>query len=643
MVFRQDPKIKAVLGRFFTEHKQFILRVALVFGVLTVLTALGTGAQAYIMKPMVDDVLTTLEEKKTLKFAFITLGVFTYMAAVIFVTKSFETYITSQMMRRLRQSLTEKLLYADMKFYHHSQRGDLASRLTNDSRLAAFTLTHGLVGFKSFITILGLLGLLFYQSPTFAGLTMLLGGATIPVMIFVGKRKKIVAKREQTLEGEFLGAADEVFGGIECIKSFSREPQENKALGSTVAKVANRQFQLGALQGVMLSVGQLLQGLAILVFVIFGAVLIKNQTITLGVFFMAFTVLLLVYRNFQMLMGSYTMAIAGAGPIERLYEILDHNPQVQDPPKPARLPTAPPHIQFEGVDFSYSDKDNKPHPQLFSGLNLDFAPHKITALVGHSGSGKSTTVSLIMRFMDVEGGKITLNGTDIRHLKVAELRSKFSFVSQDTTLFSDTVMNNILYGNPSTSASVAKGICRRLGIEEAFINRLHGGYDTMVGPDGVMLSGGQRQLVSIARAMLKDAPLLILDEATASIDTKLEKTVHNAIGALSANRTVIVIAHRLATVKDAQLIYVLEGGKVVESGSHKELIAKKGSYEEMVNRQLLAPQEGEQAAGEQTSEQSGEQAAGEQTSGQTSDQAASDQAGDQAVGSSPNSPQSQTR
>jgi subfamily B ATP-binding cassette protein MsbA len=307
-----------------------------------------------------------------------------------------------------------------------------------------------------------------------------------------------------------------------------------------------------------------------------------------GAFFAFITALLLAYEPLKRLAKLNNQLQRGLAAAQRVFSLIDRQPGLQEKPDARPLQLTHGEVELDGVSFRYDDTDGK----ALHDVSLRAPAGKTCALVGASGAGKSTVFNLIPRFYDIEDGAVTIDGQDVRDLTVASLRAQLAVVSQEVMLFDATVRDNIAYGRPDASAEEILQAAQASGAAD-FIDQLPAGYDTHVGPRGARLSGGQRQRVAIARAMLKDAPILLLDEATSALDTESERKVQTALSTLMQGRTAIVIAHRLSTVRDAEIIYVLDKGRVVEAGSHDELLAQGGAYARLYAMQFAT---GESAA-----------------------------------------------
>jgi subfamily B ATP-binding cassette protein MsbA len=485
----------------------------------------------------------------------------------------------------LRRELFARLLEMPPGFFAERRTGELTSRLTVDIGLLQSVLSHQISEIsRQVLTLAGSLVLLTYLQPRLALTALGVAPVVVGTAMFFGRRLRRMTTGVQDRVAEATAVAEEAFSQIRTVQSFVQEPAERGRYGERIAASVRTALQRARVRGVFF--GMLtFSTFAGIVFVLWqGGVLVLEGELTAGslVSFLLYTVS--IAASIGALASSFSSYQEAVGAAERVFEILDMSPTIADPADPAALPSPPRgRVTYEDVSFRY--QADPAHPLTLDGIGLTCSPGEVVALVGPSGSGKTTLVSLLPRFWDVDRGRILLDGVDIRRLRLADLRGAIGIVPQEPALFSGTIRENIAYARPNATAAEVEAAARAAHAHE-FVERLPAGYETLVGERGVKLSGGQRQRVAIARAILKNPAVLILDEATSNLDTESERLIEDALGKLLVGRTTLIIAHRLSTVQRADRLLVLDHGRIVEEGSHGELLALGGLYARLYQRQF---------------------------------------------------------
>jgi ATP-binding cassette, subfamily B, bacterial MsbA len=500
-----------------------------------------------------------------------------------------QTYLLSAVGERvvagLRRELFAKLLEMPPGFFSERRTGELTSRLTTDIGLLQGVLSHQIAEFsRQVLALAGGIILLTLMQPrltlTALGVVPLVVGSAF----YFGRRLRRMTVGVQDKVAEATAVAEEAFSQIRTVQSFVQEPSERERYGERIADSVKAALVRARLRGVFFGVLTFATFVGI-VFVLWqGGLLVLDGKLTPGelVQFLLYTITIAAAIGaLASFFSSYQEAVGAA---ERVFEILEISPDIADPDHPITLSTpARGNVAFEGVYFRYQRSPSL--PWTLEDIDLRCDPGEVLALVGPSGGGKTTLVSLLPRFWDVDKGKVLLDGVDVRNLRLADLRSAIGIVPQDPALFSGTIRENIAYARPGASATDVEAAARAAHAHE-FVERLPQGYDTVVGERGVKLSGGQRQRVAIARAILKDPAILILDEATSNLDTESERLIEDALAKLLVGRTTLIIAHRLSTVRRADRLVVLDHGRIVEEGTHSALLARGGLYARLYQRQF---------------------------------------------------------
>lgn len=549
------------------------------FGRLAIaLTCMGimagaTATNAWLMQPMLDRVFVAHDAKL----------LFVIPAAVVVLAflKGFANYGQTVLMTNVGQrvvgdvqaALFARIMRTDLAFFHANPTGTLISRFTTDAVMLRAAATDILANIgKNAVTAAFLGALMFYQDWRLALVAAVVFPVAFRPLISIGRRMRRVSANTQAEVGLFMTLLNQTFQGARHVKAYGMEAYEISRVRQmirNIVKLVNRAARIRAIASPLM---ETLGGIAVALVILYGGHQVLIGARTPGTFFSFITALLLAYQPLKTLAGINASLQEGMAAAQRIFDILDSEPAIQDAPNAQPLAIKGGEIRFRDVQFSYANGAN-----ALRGISLTVPAGKRVALVGSSGAGKSTILNLVPRFYDTTSGNITIDGEPLRDITLASLRGAIALVSQEITLFDDTIKANIAYGRLGAADTEIVAAAKAAAADE-FIRRLPQGYDTMVGEHGVKLSGGQRQRIAIARAMLKDAPILLLDEATSSLDTESERHVQAALDALMQGRTTVVIAHRLSTVTGADLIYVIDGGRVVEHGTHAELLRQQGVY-----------------------------------------------------------------
>jgi subfamily B ATP-binding cassette protein MsbA len=486
----------------------------------------------------------------------------------------------------LRNRLYDTILRRSISFFSRHSTGTLVSTVVNDVEKVQVTLTIALAEFlQQLFTMVFLISVVIVLGHNLAWVLLIFVPFVIVSAGKIGRRVRTTTRRGQDKLADIQNILHESIAGNRIVKAFGMEKWESMRFHAAAKKLFRANLKSVAVQSVSSPLMDILGALAVVVLLWVGRNQINSGAMTPGVFIAFIIAVFRLYdpvRKMAFFNNSFQQAL---GASQEIFRFIDEEDDVKERPDAIALPAFRERVRFENVSFSYNGA-NGPETEILHNVNLETRAGEVVAIVGSSGAGKTTLVNLIPRFFDVSSGAIKIDGHDIRDVTLASLRAQIGVVTQETILFNDTVRNNVAYGQPHvTEEAVIEAA--KAALAHDFILRLPEGYDTVIGERGLRLSGGERQRIAIARALLKNAPILILDEATSSLDTESEALVQGALQNLISGRTVFVIAHRLTTVRHADRIVVLEGGRIADSGTHEDLLTRLGTYRKLYELQFM--------------------------------------------------------
>lgn len=583
----------SLLGRLFRESMRGYARWFFAALACMALMAAATAASAWLMEPVVNDIFVNRDESMLMPVGLAVFAVFIVKGLANYGQATLMAYVGLRIVTDNQNRLFDKLSRMDVKFFQDSNTGGLISRFLVDINQMRGAVSNAWVSLgKDAMTLIGLIGVTFYQDWRLALIAFIIFPAALLPIVKLGRRMRKVTANTQREMGLFTTLLEQTIQGIRVVKAYSMEAYERGRVSEIVERVFNLTMKAERTRALSSPIMETLGGVAVGIVIFYGGYRVIHGNTDAGSFFSFITALLLAYEPMKRLANLNAALQQGLAGADRLFQMLDMEPAIQEAPN-ARDLSKPVKgaVEFRNVGFAYtSDRTT------LNDLSLTVPAGKTVALVGPSGAGKSTILNLIPRFYDVAEGAVLVDGEDVRGLTFQSLRGAMALVSQEVTLFDDTVRANIAYGRAGASEDEIIEAAKNAAAHD-FIAELPDGYDTLVGEQGVKLSGGQRQRLAIARAMLKSAPILLLDEATSALDTESERQVQAALDALMTDRTTLVIAHRLSTVVRADLICVIVDGRVAEQGSHAELLARGGHYKHLYELQFAGEAPGDGSGG----------------------------------------------
>lgn len=567
----------ALAKRIYVSYVHSYWRQMLLAVFFMLISAGMTALIAQLMQPVLDDVLYGNREDLIIPVSLAILATFVVRGATTYLHTIYMNRIGQGVVADIQRDLFNHISIQDLAFFHANPSGQLVSRVVNDVNVIRMALNDTMTGFgKSFFTLIFLIFLMFYQDWQLTLAAFTVAPFVAVFLVAIGKKLRAVSG---SIQDEMAGLSDllsQSFQGVRMVKAYCMEERERGKIGNAVERVRELNYQSVQYRNLTTPVNEAVIGVIFSSIIIYGGYQVLEGNITAGglaSFLAAFTLAYEPMKKLARLNGNLQM---GLGAADRVFDLMEVKPGITEREGAKEIGPGVPEVSFSDVHFSYEGVADK----ALEGVSFIARAGKVTALVGPSGGGKSTIINLIPRFYDVTDGEVTIGGSDVRELSLKSLRGRIALVSQDITIFNDTVYENIRYGKPEADRDEIIAAARAAAAHE-FIEAFSDGYQTVVGEDGVKLSGGQRQRIAIARAILKDAPILLLDEATSALDNESEKLVQEALKVLEKGRTTVVIAHRLTTVQAADQILVLDRGGIVERGTHGELLSQGGLYARM--------------------------------------------------------------
>lgn len=555
--------------------------VRLLFAMLCMLIAGAMqSAQALLLKPVLDDIFLK-KDVATLKWIpFAVIGIFFLKAICNYGQTIIMSFIGLNIVTDLRNRLYNQIQKQSLSFFTHHPTGILMSRITNDVNAIQSASSEAVTSLiKDTFTLISLVCVIFYTDWKLALIAMIVFPLTIYPISKFGKKMRKVTTSSQVTMGVLSSLLQETISGTRIVKAFCMEKYENERFATENRRLLKFNMKAVSVNAISSPLMDFLAGLGIAAIIFYGGYNVIQGTSTPGTFVSFLAAALMLYEPVKRLTNVNNTINQGIAGAERVFSIIDRVPDIEDKPNAIQLPPITRGIDIENITFCYEKT------AVLKNVSLSIKAGEVVAFVGMSGGGKTSLVNLIPRFYDVNSGRILIDGHDIRDVTIQSLRNQIAIVTQQTILFNDTVRNNIAYGDIQRTEEDIINAAKAANAHD-FIMKLPKQYDTNIGELGTKLSGGEKQRISIARALLKNAPILILDEATSSLDTEAEIEVQEALDNLMKGRTTLVIAHRLSTIRNADRIIALVNGEIVEEGNHETLLARKGEYFRLYNLQF---------------------------------------------------------
>jgi subfamily B ATP-binding cassette protein MsbA len=575
-------ELKIILKRLYKEYVKKHLKRIFIALILSIIVAGSTSGIAWLLDPAVKKIF--IEQNKVFAWsiplliviAFSSKGLSLYLARVNIIR------VGEEVAGELQKKIANNILTSDIQTLDNRHSGKYISNVMFDTHYVQNLVSSGVLNLmKDSFSVIALVSLMFYQNWKLALFALLMMPLAAGLAKSLGKRIGKATSKAGISSGDLASFLTEIFKGSKMIRIYQKEDEENKKASDKINDLVEKNIKIGSVLIRATPIMETLTGFMIAGFIIFSGRLIAAGELGVNNFFSFLAAMMLAYQPIRSLATINMAAYQGAAAFKRISSIIDRDIKVKEVPGAPKLFLKNSDIRFNKVEFKYDSTDEK----AIKEISLNIKGNTMTAFVGHSGAGKSTIINLLPRFYDPQKGSIEIDNQNIQLVSLNSLRKNLSLVSQDVILFDDTVKNNISYARPGATDKEIVEACK-FAASDDFIKKLPQGYDTMIGENGVRLSGGQKQRISIARAILKKSPIILLDEATSSLDAESEEIVQNALNNLTRNKTTLVIAHRLSTIHKANQIFVMSHGKIVNSGNHNFLINNCEEYKSLYQKQL---------------------------------------------------------
>ena len=574
---------KNILRLYNSYVKKHFYKLVLAL-ILSFAVAGGTASIAWLLDPAVKKIFIEQDKSMMLLIPIAIVLAFSVKGVSLYFARSILIRISNEVVKSLQMQLASCILKSDINTIESKHSGKYIAHVFYDTSLVSQLVSSGILNLmKDTLTLIVLVSLMFYQNWKLALFALIMMPLAIFVAKSLGRRIQKAVSQSAKIEGTLTSYLSEMLKGSRMIKIYQQENFELDRSQKKLELRENIQNKIGFILIRATPVMEILTGIMIAGFIYFSGFMISSGQMQINNFFSFLTAMMLAYQPIRSLATIHMLFNTGALGAGRVFEILDTKPSIKEIDSASELIVKKGDIKFQGVNFSYPSTEE----QAIKNINILIDGGSIAALVGHSGAGKSTIINLLPRFYDPQEGEISIDGKNINTVTLSSLRKNISMVSQDVVLFDDTIRANVAYANMNASEEQIKRACNFAAASE-FIEKLPNSYETIIGENGYRLSGGQKHRISIARAFLKNSPIILLDEATSSLDAESEEKVQNAVINLTKNKTTLVIAHRLSTIIRADKIIVINQGKIIDTGTHSELLKNSPIYKNLYSKQLSA-------------------------------------------------------